>query len=43
VGRKLRTCIYELTCPQFDTIVVAKFARFERQIGYLENEAIAYK
>ncbi|PCG94793.1 Hypothetical protein PENO1_076600 [Penicillium occitanis (nom. inval.)] len=43
VGRKLRTGIYEVTCPQFDTLVVAKFARFEWEIGYLENETIAYE
>lgn len=43
VGEKLRTGIYEVTCPQFDTIVVAKFARFEWEIQYLENETIAYE
>lgn len=43
VGRKLRTGIYEVTCPQFDTLVVAKFARFEWEIGYLENETIPYE
>ncbi|KAL1855041.1 hypothetical protein Plec18170_004455 [Paecilomyces lecythidis] len=43
VGDKLRTGIYEVKCPQFDTAVIAKFARFEWEIQYLENETIAYQ
>lgn len=40
VGKKLRTGIYEITCPKFDSVVVAKFARFHWEIQYLENETI---
>ncbi|KAL4778619.1 hypothetical protein BJX76DRAFT_362564 [Aspergillus varians] len=43
VGKKLRTGVYEVSCPRFDTIVVAKFARFEWAIQYLDNETIAYE
>lgn len=43
VGEKLRTGVYEVTCPRFDTFVVAKFARFEWEIQYLENETVAYE
>ncbi|KAH2761566.1 hypothetical protein KXW10_000388 [Aspergillus fumigatus] len=43
VGEKLRTGVYEVTCPRFDTVVVAKFARFEWEIQYLENETVAYE
>lgn len=43
VGKYLRTGIYEVTCPQFDSIVVAKFARFEWEIQYMENETVAYE
>lgn len=43
VGEKLRTGIYEITCSRFDVPVVAKFARFEWEIQYLENETAAYE
>jgi predicted Ser/Thr protein kinase len=43
VGEKLRTGVYEVACPHFDTVVVAKFAGFEWEIQYLENETVAYK
>ncbi|KAJ9301216.1 hypothetical protein DTO271G3_1351 [Paecilomyces variotii] len=43
IGAKLRTGIYEVQCPQFEGIVVAKFARFEWEIQYLEDETIAYR
>ncbi|EAW10802.1 uncharacterized protein ACLA_052750 [Aspergillus clavatus NRRL 1] len=43
VGEKLRTGIYEVTCSRFDTVVVAKFVRFEWEIQYLENETAAYE
>jgi hypothetical protein len=29
VGEKLRTGIYKVTCPHFNTVVIAKFARFK--------------
>jgi predicted Ser/Thr protein kinase len=43
IGKKLRTGIYEVTCPTLDTVVVAKFARFDWEIQYLEIETIAYE
>ncbi|KAL4956522.1 hypothetical protein BDW69DRAFT_192374 [Aspergillus filifer] len=45
VGKKLRTGIYEVTCPPHfgDAVIVAKFARFEWDITYLENKTIAYE
>ncbi|KAL4804628.1 hypothetical protein BDV18DRAFT_161723 [Aspergillus unguis] len=43
VGKKLRTGIYEVTSPRLPSIVVAKFARFEWEIGYLDNETAAYE
>ncbi|KAJ5898871.1 hypothetical protein N7495_003615 [Penicillium taxi] len=43
VGDKLTTGIYEVRCPRFDEVVVAKFARFEWEILYLESETMAYQ
>lgn len=43
IGRKLRTGIYEVKCPSFNNIVVAKFARFPWEIQYIENETTAYQ
>ena len=43
IGRKLRTGVYEVRCLLFDDIVVAKFARFPWEIGYIENETEAYQ
>lgn len=43
IGEKLRTGVYEVTGPMFEGVVVAKFARFEWEIGYMENEARAYQ
>lgn len=43
VGEKLRTGIYEIKCPIFDTVVAAKFARFDWEIQYIENETTAYQ
>lgn len=43
VGEKLRTGIYEVTCPLFNDKIVAKFARFPWEIQYLENETTAYQ
>ncbi|GKZ26276.1 hypothetical protein AbraIFM66951_003617 [Aspergillus brasiliensis] len=42
VERKLRTGIYQVKCSLFDGVVVAKFARFPWEIGYIENETTAY-
>ncbi|RSL54808.1 hypothetical protein CEP54_009685 [Fusarium duplospermum] len=41
--RKLRSNVYEVTCPGFSSIVVAKFARFPWEIPQLEKETEAYK
>jgi hypothetical protein len=43
MGEKLRTGIYEVKCPLSDDVVVAKFARFEWEIPYLESETTAYQ
>ncbi|KAB8202570.1 hypothetical protein BDV34DRAFT_228228 [Aspergillus parasiticus] len=43
VGKRLRTGIYEAQCPGFDTVVVAKFARFHWEIRYMESETTAYE
>ncbi|RJE23054.1 hypothetical protein PHISCL_04619 [Aspergillus sclerotialis] len=43
VGEKLRTGIYEVKCPLFNEVIVAKFARFEWEIPYLESETTAYQ
>lgn len=43
VGEKLRTGIYEVECPLFDRIAVAKFARFDWEIQYIDNETTAYQ
>lgn len=43
VGKKLRTGIYEIKCSKFDTVVAAKFARFDWEIQYMENETTAYQ
>ncbi|RDW83802.1 uncharacterized protein DSM5745_04128 [Aspergillus mulundensis] len=45
VGEKLRTGVYEVTVasPLFETVVVAKFARFSWEIAYLDNETRAYQ
>ncbi|RAH54841.1 alpha-galactosidase A precursor [Aspergillus piperis CBS 112811] len=40
---KLRTGIYKVKCPQYDNVVVAKFARFPWEIQYIENETTAYQ
>ena len=42
-GQKLRTGIYEVKCPLFDEVIVAKFARFEWEIPYLESETTSYQ
>ncbi|KAJ5503656.1 hypothetical protein N7463_006530 [Penicillium fimorum] len=44
VGDKLRTGIYEVKSPLFNNdLIVAKFARFDWEITYLENETTAYQ
>ncbi|KAJ5114040.1 alpha-galactosidase A precursor [Penicillium angulare] len=43
IGRKLRTGIYEATCQSFSDTIVIKFARFEWELQYLENETTAYQ
>jgi predicted Ser/Thr protein kinase len=43
VGRKLRTGVYEVSCPLFNKVVVAKFARFDWEVQYMENETTAYQ
>ncbi|KAM7217205.1 alpha-galactosidase A precursor [Rhypophila decipiens] len=42
-GRKLRSNVYEVTCPGFSsTTIIAKFARFEWEVPQLEAETTAY-
>ncbi|KAJ6788960.1 hypothetical protein PWT90_04197 [Aphanocladium album] len=41
-ARKLRSNVYEVSCPGFDSPVVAKFARFGWEIPQLEAETLAY-
>ncbi|KAJ0414688.1 alpha-galactosidase A precursor [Aspergillus carlsbadensis] len=44
IGRKLRTGIYEATSSLFGAeSIIAKFARFPWEIGYLESETTAYQ
>lgn len=40
-SRRLRTGVYEAKCPQFEELVVVKFARFDWEIGYMEGETAA--
>ncbi|KAI1758997.1 alpha-galactosidase A precursor [Hypoxylon sp. FL1150] len=40
--RKLRSNVYEVTCPGFGSTIVAKFARFEWEVPQLEAETMAY-
>ncbi|KAJ5958441.1 uncharacterized protein N7479_005591 [Penicillium vulpinum] len=42
-SRRLHTGIYEVKCPQFEDLVVVKFARFDWEIGYMEGETAAYQ
>ncbi|KAJ5602832.1 Lipopolysaccharide kinase [Penicillium hordei] len=41
--RRLRTGVYEVKCPQFEELVVVKFARFDWEIGYMEGETAGYQ
>lgn len=43
LGEKLRTGVYAVECPLLKETVVAKFARFDWEIQYLENETTAYR
>ena len=43
MGEKLRSNVYEVTCPRFNSTIVAKFARFAWEIPQLEDETIAYE
>ncbi|KAJ6185752.1 hypothetical protein N7519_007053 [Penicillium mononematosum] len=40
---RLRTGVYEVKCPQFEELVVVKFARFDWEIRYMEGETAAYR
>ncbi|OAQ73805.1 alpha-galactosidase A precursor [Pochonia chlamydosporia 170] len=42
MGDKLRSNVYEATCPRFPSTVVAKFARFAWEIPQLAEETRAY-
>ncbi|RAL09395.1 alpha-galactosidase A precursor [Aspergillus homomorphus CBS 101889] len=43
LGKYLRRGVYEAKCPGFHDLVVAKFATFNHEIQYLENETTAYQ
>ncbi|KAI0892967.1 alpha-galactosidase A precursor [Annulohypoxylon nitens] len=40
--RKLRSNVYEVTCPSFSSTIIAKFARFEWEIAQLKRETMVY-
>ncbi|KAH8705027.1 hypothetical protein BGW36DRAFT_421604 [Talaromyces proteolyticus] len=44
-GKKLRTGIYEVSHTRYfdNKVIIAKFARFEWEIGYMENETRAFE
>ncbi|KFY26668.1 hypothetical protein V493_03939 [Pseudogymnoascus sp. VKM F-4281 (FW-2241)] len=42
IGRRLRSNVYMASSPQFENPMVAKFARFEWEIGYFIAETQAY-
>jgi serine/threonine protein kinase len=43
LGEKLVQGVYDATCSQFETPLVAKFACWEWDIGYIEDECTAYQ
>ncbi|KAK4615397.1 hypothetical protein CLAFUR4_09790 [Fulvia fulva] len=43
LGSKLRTNVYEAQLPGSSHTVVAKFARFSWEVGYLDKECAAYQ
>lgn len=42
-SRRLRSGVYEVKCPQFEELVVVKFARFDWEIRYMEGDTAAYR
>ncbi|PQE28197.1 alpha-galactosidase A precursor protein [Rutstroemia sp. NJR-2017a WRK4] len=42
IGPRLRSNIYEASSPQFSKQIIAKFARFEWEIGYYAAETQVY-
>lgn len=42
-GGSLVAGVYDATCSQIKTPLVAKFARFEWEIGYMDDECTAYQ
>lgn len=42
VEQKLRSNVYEVTCPSFTSPIIAKLARFEWEVPQLEAETAAY-
>lgn len=43
MGQKLRSNVYEATCPGFDSKVIVKFARFAWETPQLDAETSAYR
>lgn len=43
MGRKLRSNVYEATCPRFNSTIIAKFARFPWEMLQLDAETSAYQ
>lgn len=43
MGRKIRSATYEATSPLLEGCVIAKFARFEWEIGQVDAESKAYQ
>jgi predicted Ser/Thr protein kinase len=43
MGKKLRSNVYEATCPRFNSTIIAKFARFEWEMPRLDAETSAYQ
>ncbi|KAL9625317.1 MAG: hypothetical protein Q9160_000380 [Pyrenula sp. 1 TL-2023] len=41
--QKLRSGVYEVTCPGFSSTIVAKFTQFEWEVPQLEAETTAYE
>jgi hypothetical protein len=43
MGLQLRSNVYEVTCPHFDSTIVAKLARFAWEVPQLDDETSAYQ
>lgn len=43
LGESLKPGVYDATCSQLDTPVVAEFACWEWEIGFLDDECTAYQ